>query len=334
MGSATDAALELDARWRPESGAFEATRWRVLASGVEARGRLSIAGLGDAPAVDLELEVPRLAFAALLASAALDQRASDLGSAALSLRVKGPLFDPGALVVTQRLDFTPPARALPSIERLRGSFVHRVEPEHGGPIAIPVSPDSPDFVPLDQVPPLFVRALLIAEDANFYGHPGLDLAELPVAFATNLVRGRLARGGSTIPQQLAKNLFLSGTKTVGRKLEEASLALLLDATLGKRRELEIYLNVIEWGPRLYGLRPASRHYFGLEPEQLSPRQIAFLVSLIPGPLKYQRSFPDGVPTAFFEGLMTALLTKLLSVGALTAEEYDAALGAPLGLRLP
>ena len=78
--------------------------------------------------------------------------------------------------------------------------------------------------------------------------------------------------------------------------------------------LEIYLNVIEWGPGLYGLRPAARHYFGKEPQELTPKQMAFLVSLIPGPLKYQRSFAGGIPTPFFDGLMTTLLAKLTSVG--------------------
>ena len=194
-----------------------------------------------------------------------------------------------------------------------------------------MSPESPDFVALAEVPPLFLRTLLIAEDANFYGHPGVDLAELPVAMATNFVRGGFARGGSTISQQLAKNLFLSRRKTISRKLEEASLALLLDSQLGKSRVLEIYLNVIEWGPGLYGLRPAARHYFGVEPAALTPKQMVFLVSLIPGPVKYQRSFADGVPTPFFDGLMTTLLTKLASVGALSDAECAAAIAEPLAL---
>jgi membrane peptidoglycan carboxypeptidase len=182
------------------------------------------------------------------------------------------------------------------------------------------------------VPPLFLRTLLIGEDAGFYGHPGIDLSELPVAVATNLRRGTSARGASTIPQQLAKNLLLARRKTLSRKLEEASLALILDASLGKARELEIYLNVIEWGPCVYGLRPAARHYFAREPMQLTPKQMAFLVSLVPGPIKYQRSFEGGVVSPFFEGLVATLLAKLRSVEALSEAEYEAALAEPLGLR--
>jgi membrane peptidoglycan carboxypeptidase len=198
--------------------------------------------------------------------------------------------------------------------------------------AVLVGPESPDFIPLAEVPPLFVRAVLLAEDANFYGHSGIDLAEIPAAVAEDLARGAFVRGASTIPQQLAKNLFLSRKKTLGRKLEEASLALLLDSTLGKERELEIYLNIVQWGPELYGLRPAARHYFGKEVSALTPRETAFLVCLIPGPIKYQQSIATGVPTPFFEGLMDTLLGKLQSVGALSEEEYEAALAAPLDLR--
>jgi len=120
---------------------------------------------------------------------------------------------------------------------------------------------------------------------------------------------------------------------VSRKLEELALALLLDSSLGKERLLEIYLNVIEWGPGLYGLRPAARHYFGKEPAALTPKQMAFLVSLVPGPIKYQRSFAGGTPTPFFEGLMATLLAKLHAVGALGLEEYLLALAEPLDLRV-
>ena len=331
LGAPTDASAQASVQLEPAAGRLRADSFRVTAGGVEARGSLSVQGGLAEPSVQLDVEVPRLDFARLLATAGLDLPADDLGSAALALRVRGPLGDPAALAVEQRLDFTPPARPLRSIERLRGPFVHEAESASGRRFEIRVSPESPDFVALAEVPSLFVRTLLIAEDANFYGHPGVDLAELPVAMATNLARGSFARGGSTLSQQLAKNLFLSRRKTISRKLEEASLALLLDQALGKSRVLEIYLNVIEWGPGLYGLRPAARHYFGVAPQELTPKQMAFLVSLIPGPVKYQRSFAGGVPTPFFDGLMTSLLTKLASVGALSEAECAAAIAEPLAL---
>jgi hypothetical protein len=334
MGAPTDAELETEARLDTMAGSLRADRLRLAAGGAEVQARLAVdGGLAD-PHVALEARVPRVDFARLLATAGLDRPADDLGWASLAATVSGPLLDPAALHVDERLEFNPPARPIPSIERLKGPFDHRAESRDGVTTLVRVGPGSTDFVPLAEVPPLFVRTLLIAEDANFYGHPGIDLKEIPVALASDLASGTFARGASTIPQQLAKNLFLSREKTMSRKLEELALALLLDSILGKDRVLEIYLNVIEWGPHLYGLRPAARRYFGKEPAELTPGQMAFLVALVPGPLKYQRSFADGIPSPFLEGRMAALLAKLVSVGALSDEEYERALDEPLDLVVP
>lgn len=334
LGAPTDGEVEIEGVVRPQVGSLRFDRLRLVAGPAEATGTLAVEGGFSDPRITLDFEVGRLDLARLLATAGLDLPADDLGSAAFGARVNGRVLEPAGLAVTQRLDFDPPARPLPAIERLKDPFVHRVETSDGRTIDIVVSPDSPDFVPLAEVPPLLVKTLLLGEDSNFFGHRGIDLSELPSAVATNLARGGFVRGASTIPQQLAKNMFLSSRRTLSRKLEELSLALLLDSTLGKERELEIYLNVIEWGPGLYGLRPAARHYFGREPQALAPKQMAFLVALIPGPTKYQRSFAAGVPTPFFEGLMTTLLDKLRSVGALSQAEYEAALAEPLGLQVP
>lgn len=330
-GAPTDVTGEATGSADPAAGALRVEHFHVSAAGVLAEGRLAVEGGAARPEVDLEVEVKRLELAPLLATAGLEQPAGDLGSASLALRVRGPLADPSALAVEQRLEFRPPERPLPAIERLKAPFVHEATAFDGRKVTVAVSLDSPDFIALDDVPPLFVRTLLLGEDAGFWGHAGLDLRELPGAIATNLAQGRFVRGASTISQQLAKNLFLSRERSLGRKLTEASLALLLDAALGKRRVLEIYLNVIEWGPGLYGLRPAARHYFGLEPGGLAPKQMSFLVAMVPGPVTYQRSIEGGTPTPFFEGRMASLLAKLRSVGALTDEEHAAALAGPLGL---
>jgi hypothetical protein len=333
LGSPTDAELEAQARLDTKAGSLRADRLRLVAGGAEVQARLTVEGGPKDPRVELEAHVPRVDFARLLATVGLDRPADDLGWASLRASVSGPLLDPGALHVDDRLDFNPPARPLPEIERLKGPFTYRAESRDGQMTLVRVGPDSPDFVPLAEVPPLLVRTLLIGEDANFYGHPGVDLKEIPIALARDLATGSFARGASTIPQQLAKNLFLSRERTVSRKLEELALALLLDSSLGKDRVLEIYLNVIEWGPHLYGLRPAARHYFGREPGDLTPRQMAFLVALVPGPLMYQRSFEGGVPSPFLEGRMATLLAKLRSVSALSDEEYLRALAEPLDLRV-
>lgn len=283
---------------------------------------------------DFEFSVPRLELAPLLAASGLDLRAGggDLGSAQLDARVSGRMLDPKSFVVVQRLDFQPPARPLPELENLRGPFRRVMTGRHGEETVVVVDPASPDFVALDDVPPLFVRALLTSEDANFWGHPGLDLGEVPIAMSINWVRGETSRGASTITQQLAKNLFLTRERSYRRKLQEAALALLLEPALGKRRILEIYLNVIEWGPGIHGLGPAARHYFGKNPSELTPRECAFLVALIPGPVKYQPSFASGVLSRGFSRLVNGVLYRLRSVEMLTDEELATELEAPVRLR--
>ncbi len=248
-----------------------------------------------------------------------------LGTACLSGQIEGFLYRPSSWKVPHQLEFAPAAEAGHLADRFRGEFVQTVEWPKGKEFRFVAGPSNPNYIPFDSIPPLLVRALLIAEDANFYGHKGIDLEAIPVAFSLNLKRGGPLRGASTITQQLVKNLVLSKERTIRRKLQEVSLALLFDSTLPKRRILEIYLNVIEWGPGIYGLGAASQHYFKKTPGELTPREMAFLVTLIPGPIRYQSSLSNGFPSAGFDAMVDRLLTKLESVGALSEEEYQAAL---------
>jgi hypothetical protein len=335
LGEPTDLVVRVSGAWRRAESLLEVPRWSGSIDGAALSGSIALRDLDTDPEVDLALDVERLDFARLLRASGLQTAANpgvagaaegdDLGSATLAARARGRFSDPASFVVTQKLDFTPPPRLPPAIERLRAGFVFAAGAGDGPGRSIDVSPAAPDFIALADVPPLFVRTLLLAEDAGFYTHPGIDLREMPAALLTDWQRGGAARGASTITQQLAKNLFLSRDKRLGRKLEELSLALLLESALGKNRILEIYLNVIEWGPDLFGLRPAARAYFDREPKDLTPAQMAFLVSLIPAPVKYQVSFAHGTPGPGLRKLVDALLAKLRSVDALTEEEYQAAL---------
>ncbi len=336
LGEPTELTVQVGGSWRRAEGALDVPRWRATIDGAALSGSLVLRDLDTDPSLDLTLDVERLDLARLLRTSGLEApgklgpadapgRGDDLGSVSLAARARGRIWDPSSFVVTQQFDFTPPRRLPSAIERLRGGFVHEVGPGPSAGRTIEVSPASPDFIPLAEVPPLFLRTLLLAEDAGFHGHSGIDLREVPAALLTDWARGGAARGASTITQQLAKNLFLSREKHLGRKLQELSLTFLLESALGKNRILEIYLNVIEWGPGLFGLRPAARTYFGREPRELTPAQMAFLVSLIPGPVKYQSSFTDGTPGPGLRQLVDALLAKLRSVDALTEEEYRRAL---------
>ena len=337
-----DLRLQLEGSWLGAEGRLEVPRWQLATEGLSLSGSLSLVDVPRDPRLTLAFEADRMDLARLLtlsapeapAAVAASMTASggsepSLGSASLSARVTGSLSDASSFTVEQKLDFVPPRRIPPAIARLRGGFVHEAALPDGERKLIDVSPGSPDFVPLRNVPELLVRTVLLGEDAGFFGHHGIDLAELPAAILTDWSRGTAARGASTITQQLAKNLFLSREKRLGRKLQEVALALLLESALGKERILEIYLNVIEWGPGLYGLRPAARQYFGREPGELTPGQMALLVALIPGPVKYQRSLASGTPSPGFRPLVDRLLAKLRSVDAISEEEYQTALAEDL-----
>jgi hypothetical protein len=266
LGGPTDVTIRLDGAWRRSAGAIEIPRLRATVAGAAVSGSIALRDLDTDPLLDLALGV-RLNFGQLLGTSGLAVPESlgmapggsrDLGSATIDLGVHGRPANAASLSVSQKIDFRPPRQMPPAITRLRGEFIYSAD---DGPVPhrpINVSPASPDFIALRDVPPLFVRTLLLAEDAGFYGHRGIDLRELPAALLTNWSRGGAARGASTITQQLAKNLFLSRDKQLGRKLQELAITFLLESALGKDRILEIYLNIIEWGPDLHGLRPAAR----------------------------------------------------------------------------
>jgi monofunctional biosynthetic peptidoglycan transglycosylase len=130
------------------------------------------------------------------------------------------------------------------------------------------------------------RAVVASEDAKFVGHEGFDWEGIEKAYAKNLKKGKIVAGGSTISQQLAKNLFLSTKRTPWRKGEEALITVMLENVLSKRRILEIYLNVIEWGNGVFGAEAASRHYYKTSAAKLSSAQAAKLAAMIPNPRYY------------------------------------------------
>jgi hypothetical protein len=335
LGDATNVVLKFDGIWRRAEGAVEVPIVHATVAGADWSGSLALRDLETDPAVDLTFGVSRLDFAQLLGTLGVavpeslelpPGRDPELGLATIEVQVRGRLSDAASLSVTQKIGFTPPRQMPPGIVRLRRDFVFGADEGAGPRRPINVSPASADFIALADVPPLFVRTLLLAEDSSFYGHRGIDLRELPGALLTNWSRGGAARGASTITQQLAKNLFLSRDKQIGRKLQELAITFLLESALGKDRILEIYLNIIEWGPDLRGLRPAAHRYFGREPRELTPAEMAFLVTIIPGPIKYQHSFARGTPGPGLRSLIDDLLAKLRSVDAITEEEFWRALG--------
>jgi len=132
------------------------------------------------------------------------------------------------------------------------------------------------------------QAVIVAEDAKFIDHEGFDWEGIEKAYEKNKQRKKIVAGGSTISQQLAKNLFLSNQRTPWRKAEETIITLMLETVLSKQRILEIYLNVIEWGNNVYGIEAASLRYFSSHARDLNSFQSAKLASMIPNPKYYER----------------------------------------------
>jgi monofunctional biosynthetic peptidoglycan transglycosylase len=145
------------------------------------------------------------------------------------------------------------------------------------------------WIDYDQISPHLKRAVIAAEDANFTEHDGVDWDAIERAYESNLKKGKVVRGGSTITMQLAKNLFLSGERSYLRKGQELVITYMLESMMSKRRILEIYLNVAEWGVGVFGCEAAARHHFGTSCAQLAPVQAARLAAMLPRPRYYDRN---------------------------------------------
>ncbi len=145
------------------------------------------------------------------------------------------------------------------------------------------------WMPYERISPHLKRAIIASEDAKFVDHEGFDWEGIQKAIEKNQKKGKLVAGGSTISQQLAKNLFLTPNKNFFRKAEEAVITLMLEHLWDKRRIFEVYLNVIEWGNGVFGAEAAARHYFGVAAGQLGPEQAARLAGMVPNPRYYDRN---------------------------------------------
>lgn len=185
-----------------------------------------------------------------------------------------------------------------------------------------VGPENRYWVPAERIPAEMEWAVVVAEDANFYEHKGIDVKAIKNAIKYDLEKKRFARGASTITQQTAKNLFLSRKKTITRKLEEIYLATRMEQELTKGRILELYLNIVELGPMVYGVGHGARYYFEIPAESLSPRQAAFLAAMLPGPQKAYNPYRHMDRVLKRSDLILRLLRQR---GVLTEAEYRQAL---------
>lgn len=194
---------------------------------------------------------------------------------------------------------------------------------------IHVDPKDSSFASFDAISKVLVDTIIASEDTGFWAHHGVEAGALEQAVKRNLTEGRLAVGGSTITMQTTRNLFLSRDKNLTRKLQEIFLSWYLEKILSKKRILEIYLNIIEFGPNIFGIQNASQHYFNKNAAGLLLKQSVFLAQLLPAPVSRYRNFCMAKPTENFVFLMDNLFARMLKLGRISSETYAMARAMPL-----
>jgi hypothetical protein len=202
-----------------------------------------------------------------------------------------------------------------------------------GPVQITSGPGTPDWTAYEDISPHLETAILVCEDEGFFRHRGFAWSAIENSIQQNLMEGRFFRGGSTVSMQLAKNLYLGREKTLSRKLQEALLTLLLEQELSKHEIMELYLNVIEFGPGIYGVRQAARYYFNEEPRNLSLGQALYLGSILPKPDMHHFR-PDGRVTEKWSAYLRKLMQIAHKIRRITDEELAEGLLEQVAFRQP
>lgn len=215
-----------------------------------------------------------------------------------------------------------------SIEKFSHSFVYNVEDKLGKHQFL-TGPETDNWVSLEEIPKNLINAVITSEDGAFYHHSGVSAFAVKRAIRKDLEAKGFIYGASTITMQLVKNLFLSREKTVARKLQEMILSWWLERSMNKDRIMELYLNVIEYGPEIYGIKNASFHYFGKEPQDLNLMECIFLVKMLPNPVARYRYFEKARDTGSLPSEWRAVLEKtamkMFQRGYISKEEYDESL---------
>jgi len=221
--------------------------------------------------------------------------------------------------------FLPPTGRLAS-----GTTIDR-ELSGGKEVEFRLDPRGKSYVRLNEVSRYLRASVLALEDAKFYEHRGFDLEEMMNALEATLQRGRRLRGASTISQQLVKNLYLTHERSFRRKFLEALITIKLENTLSKNKIFETYLNSIEWGRGLIGIKDAAHYYFKKNPRELSVKEAVFLAAIIPNPTRFGRLDQSQTPRRFVRKQMTKALQSLYAQGLISLDDFREALFRPLEL---
>ena len=290
-------------------------------------GTFTVAGTPEAWSLAGELpETPVAELYRLVGPLVPEARRAEIaGTLAARVTWEGPEGTPVVVPTLAGLR----ARGLVGPDYAHGTFTWLARDARGEPVPATTGDGMPGWVSLREVGPWLPAAILAAEDGGFRGHPGYSIDGMLAAAADNAEAQRLRRGGSTLTQQLAKNLFLDGRKTYARKLRELLYAVDLEGSLGKDRILEIYVNIVEWGPEIRGAKAAAWTYFAKQPAGLAPEEAAWLASILPYPRWAHR-------TQYLEGRvrMDRVTTILQRMRGVDEARRDAAIGTTVRLVPP
>lgn len=207
---------------------------------------------------------------------------------------------------------------LPSQEEIRGCMTTRM-------YQVELCPGSKSYVPLKQIAPILQKTIVLTEDSNFWNHKGFDWDSIEKNAREGWQTGVFKRGGSTITQQLAKNMFLTKDRTFIRKGLEAIITDRIEHTLTKKEILERYLNVVEFGKNIYGVKAAAKYYFKKSPSELTTVEAAFLAMVLPNPVKYSQSYYRKELTSFARKRLTRIVEDLYRYHRISEEEYNASI---------
>ncbi|MBK6576972.1 MAG: transglycosylase domain-containing protein [Sandaracinaceae bacterium] len=211
---------------------------------------------------------------------------------------------------------------LADLRRVQVPFRHEVQEPNGEVFSMTTGPGTANWVSIHAMSPYFIHAVLAHEDSGFFNHSGFSILSVERALVRNLREGRFVLGASTISMQLAKNLFLNREKTLARKVQEALLTWWLETAMTKKKLLELYLNIIEYGPSVYGVRHAARHYFGRDADELSPAEGAFLATVLPAPRRMHNQYTQGRLGPVTRTRMASLLRHMAERGRLDQAALD------------
>ncbi len=293
-------AVEGEARWRPEERRLwiDDSSLRVGAAEVQLRGELQ---RRESLRVDVRATLPptdcngavRSIPADLLQEAAGFRWSGRIGGT-LRLALDSSVLDETRLDLRVangcRFEEVP---VVADLRRFEGPFLHRVIEPDGSIFEMMAGPGSENWFPIAEISPYFVHAVLAHEDAGFFDHSGFAVYAIRDALVRNMREGRYVQGASTISMQLTKNLLLHREKTIARKLQEVLLTWWIESALQKEQILELYLNVIEYAPNVYGIVSGAEHYFGRSPADLTVAESAFLACVLPGPKVHHEHYERG-----------------------------------------